>query len=140
MVNYFFNTGVSIPRSDVRVAVGVLRQRTNLQDLRQQFSSEEGVYSVDQDKGDDVNIDSTSCTNSHGSSFSERRDLDDFEGEDIEDELTQLKAVAALRSVQGESDNQMNVTFDLSTVCDEGKTLLWDLVQDHNAVSYTLIS
>ncbi|XP_048585971.1 ubiquitin carboxyl-terminal hydrolase 34 isoform X2 [Nematostella vectensis] len=82
-------------------------------------------------KAEDADIDSTSCTNSHGSSLSGRRGLEDFEGDDIEDELTQLKAVVALRSIQkGDSPK----SFDLSSVCDEGKTLLWDLLQDKNAI------
>jgi hypothetical protein len=89
------------------------------------------------DKGEeDADIDSNSCTNSHASSLSDRRDLDDFDGDDVEDELTQLKAVAALRNIQG-SNGEDRKGFDLNTVCEVGETLLWDLLQDENAVSFT---
>ena len=95
------------------------------------------MYSTQAKSREDADIDSTSCTNSHGSSLSERQDLDEFDGDDIEDEL---KTVAALRSVQSEgTEGQKNMGFDLGSVCEEGKTLLWDLIQDHNAVSFLFI-
>lgn len=78
-------------------------------------------------------IDSNSCTNSHASSLSDRRDLEDFDGEDVDDDLSQLKAIAALRTVQHNHPG-IEKGFDLDTVCEEGKTLLWDLLQDENAV------
>ena len=106
-------------------------------ELSQSYSGPNVDYSSQEKTGgEEGDIDSTSCTNSHGSSLSDRQDLQEFDGEGAEDELTQLKAVVALRSVHGESDEQeRNMGFDLNSVCEEGRTLLWDLIQDHNAVS-----
>ena len=87
----------------------------------------------------EADMDSTSCTNSHASSLSERQELDESDGDDADDEM---KGVAALRGrgvtggdADGDGDTPKGMPgFDLNTVCDEGKTLLWDLIQDHNAV------
>lgn len=109
-------------------------------ELRQTYAGQAEDYSS-QDKtgGEDADIDSTSCTNSRGSSLSDRRDLDDFDAEGVQDELTQLKTVAALRVMQeGGEERQRSLGFDLNTVCEQGKTLLWDLIQDDNAVSSNL--
>ncbi|XP_027055599.1 ubiquitin carboxyl-terminal hydrolase 34-like [Pocillopora damicornis] len=105
-------------------------------ELRQTYAGQAEDYSS-QDKtgGEDADIDSTSCTNSRGSSLSDRRDLDDFDAEGVQDELTQLKTVAALRVMQeGGEERQRSLGFDLNTVCEQGKTLLWDLIQDDNAI------
>jgi len=91
-------------------------------------------------KTDDADIDSNSCTNSHASSLSDRRDLEDFDGEDVDDDLNQLEAVAALRNVQCNPGDSEEKGFDLNVVCEEGKTLLWDLLQDDNAVSTSNVS
>lgn len=110
-------------------------------ELRQTYAGQAEDYSS-QDKtgGEDADIDSTSCTNSRGSSLSDRRDLDDFDAEGVQDELTQLKTVAALRVMQeGGEERQRSLGFDLNTVCEQGKTLLWDLIQDDNAVSSNFI-
>lgn len=109
-------------------------------ELRQTYAGQAEDYSS-QDKtgGEDADIDSTSCTNSRGSSLSDRRDLDDFDAEGVQDELTQLKTVAALRVMQeGGEERQRSLGFDLNTVCEQGKTLLWDLIQDDSAVSSNL--
>lgn len=119
------------------MSVDALERRPSVPDLTQQYSSATKMYSTQAKSREDADIDSTSCTNSHGSSLSERQDLDEFDGDDIEDEL---KTVAALRSVQSEgTEGQKNMGFDLGSVCEEGKTLLWDLIQDHNAVSFLFI-
>ena len=106
-------------------------------ELRQSYHGQTEDYSSQEKTGgEEGDIDSTSCTNSHGSSLSDRRDLDEFDAEGVEDELTQLKTVAALRVMQDEgNERERSLGFDLNTVCDEGKTLLWDLIQDDNAVS-----
>ena len=108
-------------------------------DLRQSYPGQTEDYSSqDITGGEDADIDSTSCTNSRGSSLSDRRDLDEFDTEVVEDELTQLKTVAALRVMQDEGDErdrERSLGFDLNSVCEEGKTLLWDLIQDDKAVS-----
>ena len=106
-------------------------------DLRQPYPGQAEDYSSQEKTGgEDADIDSTSCTNSRGSSLSDRRDLDEFDAEGVQDELTQLKTVAALRVMQDEGDErERSLGFDLNTVCEEGKTLLWDLIQDDKAVS-----
>ena len=106
-------------------------------DLRQSYPGQTEDYSSQEKTGgEDADIDSTSCTNSRGSSLSDRRDLDEFDAEGVEDELTQLKTVAALRVMQDEGDErERSLGFDLNSVCEEGKTLLWDLIQDDKAVS-----
>lgn len=106
-------------------------------DLTQSYPGQTEDYSSQEKTGgDDADVDSTSCTNSHGSSLSDRRDLDEFDAEGVEDELTQLKTVAALCVMQDEGDErERSVGFDLNSVCEQGKTLLWDLIQDDNAVS-----
>lgn len=105
-------------------------------ELRQSYHGQTEDYSSQEKTGgEEGDIDSTSCTNSHGSSLSDRRDLDEFDAEGVEDELTQLKTVAALRVMQDEgNERERSLGFDLNTVCDEGKTLLWDLIQDDNAI------
>ena len=106
-------------------------------DLRQPYPGQAEDYSSQEKTGgEDADIDSTSCTNSRGSSLSDRRDLDEFDADGVQDELTQLKTVAALRVMQDEGDErERSLGFDLNTVCEEGKTLLWDLIQDDRAVS-----
>ena len=106
-------------------------------DLRQPYPGQAEDYSSQEKTGgEDADIDSTSCTNSRGSSLSDRRDLDEFDADGVQDELTQLKTVAALRVMQDEGDErERSLGFDLNTVCEEGKTLLWDLIQDDKAVS-----
>ncbi|KAL9953976.1 hypothetical protein ACROYT_G041461 [Oculina patagonica] len=105
-------------------------------DLRQSYPGQAEDYSSQEKTGgEDADIDSTSCTNSRGSSLSDRRDLDEFDTEGVQDELTQLKTVAALRVMQDEGDErERSLGFDLNTVCEEGKTLLWDLIQDDKAI------
>ena len=106
-------------------------------DLSQSFPGQAEDYSSQEKTGgEEADIDSTSCTNSRGSSLSDRQDLDEFDTEGVEDELTQLKTVAALRVMQDEEgERERSLGFDLNSVCEEGKTLLWDLIQDDNAVS-----
>lgn len=106
-------------------------------DLNQSFPGQAEDYSSQEKTGgEEADIDSTSCTNSRGSSLSDRQDLDEFDTEGVEDELTQLKTVAALRVMQDEEgERERSLGFDLNSVCEEGKTLLWDLIQDDNAVS-----
>ncbi|PFX25818.1 Ubiquitin carboxyl-terminal hydrolase 34 [Stylophora pistillata] len=105
-------------------------------DLRQSYAGQAEDYSSQEKTGgEDADIDSTSCTNSRGSSLSDRRDLDDFDAEGVQDELTKLKTVAALRVMHdGGEERQRSLGFDLNTVCEQGKTLLWDLIQDDNAI------
>ena len=105
-------------------------------DLRQSYHGRtEDFSSQEKTGGEEADIDSTSCTNSHGSSLSDRRDLEEFDADGVEDELSELKTVAALHVMQDEGDErERSLGFDLNTVCEEGKTLLWDLIQDDIAV------
>lgn len=106
-------------------------------DLRQSYHGRtEDFSSQEKTGGEEADIDSTSCTNSHGSSLSGRRDLEEFDADGVEDELGELKTVAALHVMHDEGDErERSLGFDLNTVCEEGKTLLWDLIQDDIAVN-----
>ena len=71
--------------------------------------------------------DAISCTNTNGSSGSDREhDVDDL---DEESSLTSVVTTPIKRPPE-----PLPIEFDVDSLCEPGKTLLWDLIQDQSLV------
>lgn len=85
---------------------------------------------------EEVAASSSSDSNTRVSYISDRPALEDFDEEEMDDKQQQEVNDRA-RGVQMKSDveERKKINFRLEDVCVEGNTMLWDIVQDQNAVS-----
>lgn len=97
--------------------------------VKREFTGSTIVYSQDQNLKE---ISGSNSSDSHESlTCSDRAALEDFDDEKLGCKHQDVEEVACV------SGDSKKVNFRLEDVCVEGNTLLWDIVQDKNAVSFS---
>lgn len=102
--------------------------------MKREYTGSTIVYSQDQSI-EEVGGSSSSDSNTHASYVSDRRALEDFDDEEMEEKQQDVDNRGRNIQVKTDAAESKKINFRLEDVCVEGNTMLWDIVQDKNAVS-----
>ena len=95
--------------------------------MKREYTGSTVAYSQDQNMKEA----SGSSSSDESITCSDRAVLDDFDDEELGSKHHEEVTCASVENKK--------VNFRLEDVCVEGNTLLWDIVQDKNAVSFILL-